>query len=284
MKTEQYDLSAPDDNVIVLSPLPVIDLNSAYSGECSYCKAARMYHSSALPFTLFSSFTADLASAASQTALTELPTIPNSWDCAEFGCDINDIDLPFLAYLTSTDYSSGDSDMCNLADSTGVSDTLPPFTDLLATVTTHRKNLDQQVLQQKTNPQTSVCEETSMQKTKPSPVTPKEHSRRAAKGNRTNQSVHLWEFVRDLLLSPQKNQDAIRWENRKEGTFRVVKSDMFAQLWGEQKKNKCMNYEKLSRALRHYYKSGILERVDGRLTYKFGKKAHGWREESPKLT
>ncbi|XP_056400131.1 ETS-related transcription factor Elf-1-like isoform X2 [Hyla sarda] len=240
-----------------------------------------MYHSSALPLTLLSSFTADLANSGTQTVLTELPTLPNSWDCSDYGYDVDDIDLPFLAYLTSTDYSSGDSDICNLTDSTGVSETLPHFTDLLATVTTHRKNLDQQVLQEKINPQISVCEEeTSIQETKPSPVTPKEHNRR--KGNRTNQSVHLWEFVRDLLLSPQKNQDAVRWENRKEGTFRVVKSDMFAQLWGEQKKNKCMNYEKLSRALRHYYKSGILERVDGRLTYKFGKKAYGWGEDSPK--
>lgn len=238
-----------------------------------------MYHSSALPLTLLSSFTADLASSASQTALTELSTSPNSWDCSDYCYDVNDIDLPFLAYLTSPDYSSGDSDICNLTDSTGVSETLPQFTDLLATVTTHRKNLDQQVLQEKINPQISVCEETSSQETKPSPATPKGHNRKGNKGNRTNQSVHLWEFVLDLLLSPQKNQNAVRWENRKEGTFRVIKSDMFAQLWGEQKKNKCMNYEKLSRALRHYYKSGILERVDGRLTYKFGKKAYGWKED-----
>ncbi|XP_075695089.1 uncharacterized protein LOC142661551 isoform X2 [Rhinoderma darwinii] len=242
-----------------------------------------MYHSTALPITLLSNFTADLASSASQTALTDLPTIQNSWDCLDYGYDVNDIDLPFLAYLTSPDYSSGDSDVCNLTDSTGVSETLPQFTDLLATVTTHRKNLDQQVFQEKINPQTSVCE-THIQVIKPPPVTPREHNRKGSKGNRTSkrdQSVHLWEFVRDLLLSPQKNQEVIRWENRKEGTFRVVKSDMFAQLWGEQKKNKCMNYEKLSRALRHYYKSGILERVDGRLTYKFGKKAHGWREDLP---
>ncbi|XP_073512092.1 uncharacterized protein [Phyllobates terribilis] len=238
-----------------------------------------MYHSSALPFNLFSGFTADLASTATQT---ELSTLMNSWDCTDYDYDVNDIDLPFLAYLTSPDYSSCDSDICNLSESTGVSETLPHFTDLLATVTTHRKNLDQQVLQEKINPQTPACEEMNIKETKPSPVTPKDHKRRGAKGNRTNQSVHLWEFVRDLLLSPHKNQDAVRWEDRKEGTFRVVKSDMIAQLWGQQKKNKCMNYEKLSRALRHYYKSGILERVDGRLTYKFGKKAYGWREDSPK--
>lgn len=155
--------------------------------------------------------------------------------------------------------------------------TVPLLADMLDTVTTRRKNLDQQVLQEDAEPETVVCE-TGISELKPSQVTRKANNRKGRKGSRTNQSVHLWEFVRDLLLSPQKNQEAVRWENRKEGTFRVVRSDMFAQLWGEQKDNKCMNYEKLSRALRHYYKSGILERVDGRLTYKFGKKAHGWKE------
>ncbi|XP_043535587.1 ETS homologous factor-like isoform X3 [Chiloscyllium plagiosum] len=100
--------------------------------------------------------------------------------------------------------------------------------------------------------------------------------------NRTNphrrgQSVHLWEFVRDLLLNPTENSEILRWEDRQAGIFRVIKSNAFAQLWGSKKNNKEMNYEKLSRALRHYYKSGILERVDGRLTYKFGEKAYGWK-------
>lgn len=31
--------------------------------------------------------------------------------------------------------------------------------------------------------------------------------------------------------------------------------------------------------LRYYYKTGILERVDRRLVYKFGKNAHGWQED-----
>uniref|UniRef100_M3XK83 ETS domain-containing protein n=1 Tax=Latimeria chalumnae TaxID=7897 RepID=M3XK83_LATCH len=95
----------------------------------------------------------------------------------------------------------------------------------------------------------------------------------------TAQSIHLWEFVRDLLLNSREGCNILRWEDRREGVFRVMKSDVLAQLWGERKRNKCMSYEKLSRALRHYYKTGILERVDGRLRYKFGEKAHGWRED-----
>ncbi|XP_010584331.1 PREDICTED: ETS-related transcription factor Elf-5 isoform X3 [Haliaeetus leucocephalus] len=96
---------------------------------------------------------------------------------------------------------------------------------------------------------------------------------------RTNlQNSHLWEFVRDLLLSPEKNGGILEWEDRGEGIFRVVKSEALAKMWGQKKKNDRMTYEKLSRALRYYYKTGILERVDRRLVYKFGKNAHGWQE------
>uniref|UniRef100_A0A8D0BAM9 ETS-related transcription factor Elf-5 n=1 Tax=Salvator merianae TaxID=96440 RepID=A0A8D0BAM9_SALMN len=92
------------------------------------------------------------------------------------------------------------------------------------------------------------------------------------------QSSHLWEFVRDLLLSPEENCGILEWEDREQGIFRVVKSDALAKMWGQRKKNDRMTYEKLSRALRYYYKTGILERVDRRLVYKFGKNAHGWQD------
>ncbi|XP_025030273.1 ETS-related transcription factor Elf-5 isoform X3 [Python bivittatus] len=99
--------------------------------------------------------------------------------------------------------------------------------------------------------------------------------------NRTSlQSSHLWEFVRDLLLSPEENSGILEWEDRDQGIFRVIKSDALAKMWGQRKKNDRMTYEKLSRALRYYYKTGILERVDRRLVYKFGKNAHGWQESN----
>ncbi|XP_065737551.1 ETS-related transcription factor Elf-5 isoform X2 [Phocoena phocoena] len=93
------------------------------------------------------------------------------------------------------------------------------------------------------------------------------------------QSSHLWEFVRDLLLSPEENCGILEWEDREQGIFRVVKSEALAKMWGQRKRNDRMTYEKLSRALRYYYKTGILERVDRRLVYKFGKNAHGWQED-----
>ncbi|XP_053924874.1 ETS homologous factor isoform X2 [Cuculus canorus] len=104
--------------------------------------------------------------------------------------------------------------------------------------------------------------------------TPKSHIKK-----HNPRGTHLWEFIRDILLSPEKNPGLIKWEDRSEGVFRFLKSEAVAQLWGKKKNNSSMTYEKLSRAMRYYYKREILERVDGRrLVYKFGKNARGWRE------
>ncbi|XP_069797642.1 ETS-related transcription factor Elf-3 [Narcine bancroftii] len=90
--------------------------------------------------------------------------------------------------------------------------------------------------------------------------------------------THLWEFIRDILLHPEANNGLLKWEDRSEGIFKFLKSEAVAQLWGEKKKNSSMTYEKLSRAMRYYYKREILERVDGRrLVYKFGKNSSGWK-------
>jgi len=92
---------------------------------------------------------------------------------------------------------------------------------------------------------------------------------------------HLWEFIRDLLKSSHYNPDYIRWEDSSSGVFRIVHSEAVAKAWGKKKNNPRMTYEKLSRAMRYYYKRDILERVDGRrLVYKFGKKAYGWQEST----
>lgn len=92
--------------------------------------------------------------------------------------------------------------------------------------------------------------------------------------------THLWEFIRDILIHPELNEGLMKWENRHEGVFKFLRSEAVAQLWGQKKKNSNMTYEKLSRAMRYYYKREILERVDGRrLVYKFGKNSSGWKEE-----
>uniref|UniRef100_A0A3Q3KIT4 E74-like factor 3 (ets domain transcription factor, epithelial-specific ) n=1 Tax=Monopterus albus TaxID=43700 RepID=A0A3Q3KIT4_MONAL len=92
--------------------------------------------------------------------------------------------------------------------------------------------------------------------------------------------THLWEFIRDILINPERNQGLMKWEDRHEGVFKFLKSEAVAQMWGQKKKNSSMTYEKLSRAMRYYYKREILERVDGRrLVYKFGKNSSGWKIE-----
>lgn len=100
------------------------------------------------------------------------------------------------------------------------------------------------------------------------------------KSKHAPRGTHLWEFIRDILIHPEQNQGLMKWEDRRDGVFKFLKSEAVAQLWGQKKKNSSMTYEKLSRAMRYYYKRDILERVDGRrLVYKFGKNSTGWRIE-----
>lgn len=99
------------------------------------------------------------------------------------------------------------------------------------------------------------------------------------KGIRSADKVNgkLWEFIRDLLLNDRTNPSFIRWERREDGVFKFVQSDKVAKMWGERKQNPKMTYEKLSRAMRYYYKSKVLLPVFGRrLVYKFGPNATGW--------
>ncbi|XP_006890600.1 PREDICTED: ETS-related transcription factor Elf-3 [Elephantulus edwardii] len=108
-------------------------------------------------------------------------------------------------------------------------------------------------------------------------------SRECVEGKKSKHAprgTHLWEFIRDILIHPELNEGLMKWENRHEGVFKFLRSEAVAQLWGQKKKNSSMTYEKLSRAMRYYYKREILERVDGRrLVYKFGKNSSGWKEE-----
>lgn len=69
----------------------------------------------------------------------------------------------------------------------------------------------------------------------------------------TEKLGRLWEFIRDLLLNPESCPSLICWDNYEEGTFRFVRSDKVAKLWGEKRDNPEMNYEKLSRAMRYLY-------------------------------
>ncbi|XP_063400425.1 ETS-related transcription factor Elf-3-like isoform X2 [Mytilus trossulus] len=130
----------------------------------------------------------------------------------------------------------------------------------------------------RTRPQSSVSSDEGVFMDEPvSPIEPKpKKGRRVGQGSKGN---HLWEFVRDLLKDPSLNPTLLRWEDKEAGVFRFVQSEAVAKMWGRKKNNPGMTYEKLSRAMRYYYKRGILERVDGRrLVYKFGPFSTGWKE------
>ncbi|KAJ8249064.1 hypothetical protein GJAV_G00230790 [Gymnothorax javanicus] len=125
---------------------------------------------------------------------------------------------------------------------------------------------------------------TSVAVTSPIPLNPEtkqsqSHPQTTQLKKHNPRGTHLWEFIRDILLNPERNPGLIKWEDRSAGVFRFLKSEAVAQLWGKKKNNNSMTYEKLSRAMRYYYKREILERVDGRrLVYKFGRNAQGWKQ------
>jgi SAM pointed domain-containing ETS transcription factor len=84
-------------------------------------------------------------------------------------------------------------------------------------------------------------------------------------------TIHLWHFIRELLDQPKEYASCVRWVDRKEGTFKIESSNQLARAWGLRKNRSAMNYDKLSRSLRQYYKKGIIQKPEKkqRLVYKF---------------
>ncbi|XP_066559807.1 transcription factor ETV7 isoform X2 [Amia ocellicauda] len=79
----------------------------------------------------------------------------------------------------------------------------------------------------------------------------------------------LWDYVYQLL-SDNRYEPYIRWEEREAMVFRVVDPNGLARLWGNHKNRANMTYEKMSRALRHYYKLNIIKKEPGqKLLFRF---------------
>lgn len=83
--------------------------------------------------------------------------------------------------------------------------------------------------------------------------------------------IHLWQFLKELLASPQTHGSCIRWLDRSKGVFKIEDSVRVARLWGKRKNRPAMNYDKLSRSIRQYYKKGIMKKTERsqRLVYQF---------------
>lgn len=74
----------------------------------------------------------------------------------------------------------------------------------------------------------------------------------------------LWDFLQQLLNDHQQRySNYIAWKCRDTGVFKIVDPAGLAKLWGIQKNHLSMNYDKMSRALRYYYRVNILRKVQG---------------------
>lgn len=86
--------------------------------------------------------------------------------------------------------------------------------------------------------------------------------------------IHLWEFLKELLQQVESgcaDATVIRWLDKQRGVFKIEDSVRVAKLWGKRKNKPKMNYDKLSRSIRQYYKKGIMKKTDRsqRLVYQF---------------
>ena len=73
--------------------------------------------------------------------------------------------------------------------------------------------------------------------------------------------VHLWEFLLELLADDHCTS-LINWSRQSSQEFKLKDKEEVARRWGMLKGKEGMNYEKLSRALRYYYRLGIIKKVN----------------------
>ncbi|XP_069802211.1 transcription factor ETV7 isoform X2 [Dendropsophus ebraccatus] len=79
----------------------------------------------------------------------------------------------------------------------------------------------------------------------------------------------LWDYLHKLL-DDKRYESSIRWEDKELKIFRVVDPNKLAQFWGNHKNRPNMTYEKMSRALRQYYKINLLKKESGKkLSFRF---------------
>lgn len=90
-------------------------------------------------------------------------------------------------------------------------------------------------------------------------------------GRQGGSHIHLWQFLKELLNQPQSHGTSIRWLDRSRGVFKIEDSVSIARSWGSRKNRPAMNYDKLSRSIRQYYKKGIMKKTERsqRLVYQF---------------
>ncbi|XP_036958653.1 transcription factor Spi-B [Acanthopagrus latus] len=84
----------------------------------------------------------------------------------------------------------------------------------------------------------------------------------------------LFQFLFEMLQTPSM-RSCIWWVQSSAGTFQFSSQnkERLAQLWGRRKGNrKTMTYQKMARALRNYSRTGEIQKVKRKLTYRFDEK------------
>lgn len=87
----------------------------------------------------------------------------------------------------------------------------------------------------------------------------------------TGRKIRLFHFLFEMLENPNMAH-CVSWVPASVGVFRFssTNKDQVAVLWGRRKGNKRpMTYQKMSRALRNYARSGEIFKVKKKLTYQF---------------
>ncbi|XP_073336517.1 transcription factor Spi-B [Pagrus major] len=121
-------------------------------------------------------------------------------------------------------------------------------------------------LSQNTTP--SLCERGSL----PDFVSTRLPTKRLATVAGSGRKVRLYHFLFEMLEDPNMAH-CVSWVAAAAGIFRFssTNKDQVAALWGQRKGNKRpMTYQKMSRALRNYARSGEIFKVKKKLTYQFG--------------
>lgn len=99
-------------------------------------------------------------------------------------------------------------------------------------------------------------------------------------GSPIRSAISLWDFVGGVhsanhATSCMRNTDPWWKPDRTfesfAGVFKIENSKRLARYWGARKNRPAMNYDKLSRSIRQYYKKGIMKKTDRsqRLVYQF---------------
>ncbi len=79
--------------------------------------------------------------------------------------------------------------------------------------------------------------------------------------------LRLFQFLFNLL---ETETPIIEWTNRQKFEFQLINPEEVARQWGKHNNIETMNYDKLSRSLRYYYKQNKMEKINGkRYAYKF---------------